>query len=108
MLGKMGCGSIKSTNKSDVLIEDIDTNIGSVSLMEVSEDRSMLVIAGELGTALVISKFSSPTEIIGKLVGHGIHSLLIFVLPWVKCFLFTLKCSLFLVKCSCMFKISSK
>ncbi|XP_015788393.1 WD repeat-containing protein 86-like [Tetranychus urticae] len=71
MLGKMGCGSIKSTSKSDVLIEDIDTNIGSVSLMEISEDRSMLVVAGELGTALVISTFSSPTEIIGKLVGHS-------------------------------------
>ncbi|XP_053208113.1 WD repeat-containing protein 86-like [Panonychus citri] len=72
MLGKMGCGSIKSTvtNKSDNLIEDIDTNIGAINLMEISDDRSMIVIAGETGVALVLSTFSTPTEIIGKLVGH--------------------------------------
>ena len=77
MLDKMGCGSIKSkvTKKSDHLIEDIDTNIGAINLMELSDDRSMIVIAGESGVALVLSTFSTPIEIIGKLVGHKVRTI---------------------------------
>lgn len=76
----MGCGSMKSSaskTSSDHLLEDIQLSDGSINCMDISEDRSLLFLGDEHGIGYLLSAFSSPVEILGKLVGHKVCFLLV-------------------------------
>ncbi|XP_074595896.1 uncharacterized protein LOC141851020 [Brevipalpus obovatus] len=69
----MGCGPMIGASKVQMdenLLEEIQVSTGSINVMDISEDRSLLFLGDDRGIGYLLSSFSKPVEMLGKLVGH--------------------------------------